>query len=286
MRWAWREPDTGAEALELDALQFGSLVHGMLDAALPTIEAAGRAGRRDAGPGGGGGACGPGPGRRPVGGGGRGAARAAVDAHARPGGADGGGGSGLASARPAAAAAAIAEVAFGDPAAAGASEPWEARQPVVIPGRRSASGAGSTGWTCPPTASGHGWWTTRPESRVIPEVLILAAASCNGACTPTSCSPPSARPCRSRPRCCIPRGDGAYHPLAGHAGLAGHAHGRPDGGPRQPAGRARADRARHGRQLRRPGLRLAGQPRRHDRAQARGGRHALLGPAASIWDEA
>lgn len=37
----WREPDAGAEALELDALQFGNLVHGILDAALPAIEAAG-----------------------------------------------------------------------------------------------------------------------------------------------------------------------------------------------------------------------------------------------------
>ena len=37
----WREPDAGAEALELDAMQFGSLVHAMLDAALPTIEAQG-----------------------------------------------------------------------------------------------------------------------------------------------------------------------------------------------------------------------------------------------------
>lgn len=37
----WREPDAGAEALELDAMQFGSLVHGILDAALPGIAAAG-----------------------------------------------------------------------------------------------------------------------------------------------------------------------------------------------------------------------------------------------------
>ena len=37
----WREPDAGAEALELDALQFGNLVHGLLDAALPAIEAVG-----------------------------------------------------------------------------------------------------------------------------------------------------------------------------------------------------------------------------------------------------
>lgn len=33
----WREPDTGVEALELDAMQFGNLVHGMLDGALPAI---------------------------------------------------------------------------------------------------------------------------------------------------------------------------------------------------------------------------------------------------------
>ena len=37
----WREPDVGSEPMELDALQFGSLVHAMLDAALPAIEAAG-----------------------------------------------------------------------------------------------------------------------------------------------------------------------------------------------------------------------------------------------------
>ena len=37
----WREPDTGADAMELDALQFGSLVHAMLDGALPAIEAEG-----------------------------------------------------------------------------------------------------------------------------------------------------------------------------------------------------------------------------------------------------
>lgn len=36
----WREPDAGSEPMELDALQFGSLVHAILDAALPAIEAA------------------------------------------------------------------------------------------------------------------------------------------------------------------------------------------------------------------------------------------------------
>jgi RecB family exonuclease len=41
----WREPERGAEAMELDALQFGSLVHAMLDGALPAIEAAGGLGR-------------------------------------------------------------------------------------------------------------------------------------------------------------------------------------------------------------------------------------------------
>ena len=41
----WREPDTGAEAMELDALQFGSLVHAILDGALPAIDAAGGLGR-------------------------------------------------------------------------------------------------------------------------------------------------------------------------------------------------------------------------------------------------
>ncbi len=45
----WREPDAGVESLELDALQFGSLVHALLDAALPTIQAAG--GLAVAGPG-------------------------------------------------------------------------------------------------------------------------------------------------------------------------------------------------------------------------------------------
>ena len=37
----WREPDIGAEAMELDALEFGSLVHGMLEGALPTLTATG-----------------------------------------------------------------------------------------------------------------------------------------------------------------------------------------------------------------------------------------------------
>ncbi len=41
----WREPDTGVEAMELDALQFGSLVHAMLDGALPAIEASGGLGQ-------------------------------------------------------------------------------------------------------------------------------------------------------------------------------------------------------------------------------------------------
>ncbi len=41
----WREPDTGGEAMELDAMQFGNLVHGMLDGALPAIGAAGGLGR-------------------------------------------------------------------------------------------------------------------------------------------------------------------------------------------------------------------------------------------------
>jgi hypothetical protein len=41
----WREPDAGEEAMELDALQFGNLVHAMLDAALPAVEAAGGLGR-------------------------------------------------------------------------------------------------------------------------------------------------------------------------------------------------------------------------------------------------
>ena len=34
----WREPDTAEEAMDLDALSFGSLVHAILDAALPAIE--------------------------------------------------------------------------------------------------------------------------------------------------------------------------------------------------------------------------------------------------------
>jgi RecB family exonuclease len=37
----WREPDAGSEPMELDAAQFGSLVHAMLDAALRAIAAAG-----------------------------------------------------------------------------------------------------------------------------------------------------------------------------------------------------------------------------------------------------
>ncbi len=41
----WREPDMATETMSLDALQFGGLVHGMLDAALPSIEAAGGLGR-------------------------------------------------------------------------------------------------------------------------------------------------------------------------------------------------------------------------------------------------
>ena len=44
----WREPDAVSEPMELDALQFGSLVHAMLDAALPAIEIAG--GLNGAGP--------------------------------------------------------------------------------------------------------------------------------------------------------------------------------------------------------------------------------------------
>lgn len=44
----WREPDAGAEAMELDPMQFGSLVHGMLDGALPAIGAAGGLGRATA----------------------------------------------------------------------------------------------------------------------------------------------------------------------------------------------------------------------------------------------
>ena len=44
----WREPEIGSEPMELDALQFGSLVHAMLDAALPAIEEAG--GLNGAGP--------------------------------------------------------------------------------------------------------------------------------------------------------------------------------------------------------------------------------------------
>ena len=41
----WREPDARAEAMELDAMQFGSLVHAVLDGALPAIESAGGLGR-------------------------------------------------------------------------------------------------------------------------------------------------------------------------------------------------------------------------------------------------
>lgn len=41
----WREPDTAVETMNLDALQFGGLVHAILDAALPAIEAAGGLGR-------------------------------------------------------------------------------------------------------------------------------------------------------------------------------------------------------------------------------------------------
>ena len=41
----WREPDLTAEAMTLDALAFGNLVHALLDSALPAIEAAGGLGR-------------------------------------------------------------------------------------------------------------------------------------------------------------------------------------------------------------------------------------------------
>ena len=37
----WREPDVGVDAMELDNLQFGNLVHELLDAALPAINGAG-----------------------------------------------------------------------------------------------------------------------------------------------------------------------------------------------------------------------------------------------------
>jgi hypothetical protein len=41
----WREPDLAQEAMDLDGLQFGGLVHAILDLALPAIEAAGGLGR-------------------------------------------------------------------------------------------------------------------------------------------------------------------------------------------------------------------------------------------------
>jgi hypothetical protein len=41
----WREPDLAQEAMDLDGLQFGGLVHAILDVALPAIEAAGGLGR-------------------------------------------------------------------------------------------------------------------------------------------------------------------------------------------------------------------------------------------------
>jgi hypothetical protein len=44
----WREPDLAQEALDLDALEFGSLVHDVLDLALPAIAAAGGLGRATA----------------------------------------------------------------------------------------------------------------------------------------------------------------------------------------------------------------------------------------------
>ena len=44
----WREPDRATETMDLDGLQFGGLVHDMLDAALPAIEAAGGLGRATA----------------------------------------------------------------------------------------------------------------------------------------------------------------------------------------------------------------------------------------------
>ena len=37
----WREPDVGSEPMELDALQFGGLVHALLDTALPEVQASG-----------------------------------------------------------------------------------------------------------------------------------------------------------------------------------------------------------------------------------------------------
>lgn len=43
----WREPDIGTDMFELDAMQFGNLVHGMLDLALPAIEAAGGLGQAE-----------------------------------------------------------------------------------------------------------------------------------------------------------------------------------------------------------------------------------------------
>jgi hypothetical protein len=44
----WREPDLAQEAMDLDGLQFGGLVHTILDLALPGIEAAGGLGRASA----------------------------------------------------------------------------------------------------------------------------------------------------------------------------------------------------------------------------------------------
>ena len=41
----WREPDSTGESMDLDAMTFGSLVHDMLDAALPAIEDAGGIGQ-------------------------------------------------------------------------------------------------------------------------------------------------------------------------------------------------------------------------------------------------
>ena len=41
----WREPDQAVEAMDLDPMQFGNLVHDILQAALPAIEAAGGIGR-------------------------------------------------------------------------------------------------------------------------------------------------------------------------------------------------------------------------------------------------
>ena len=164
----WREPDAGVEALELDALQFGSLVHALLDAALPAIQAAGGLARGRPGHDRRCGCCCPHRRRCGVGGGDRRAARDPVGTDTRPGGGDG-------RHRPVlavAAAAGRAQLRRGSRSAA-----WRRLMPVAhgipcspssSPAPICASRAASTGWTCRVMGARRGWWITRRGGRRTP----------------------------------------------------------------------------------------------------------------------